>query len=448
MSVVKQLCRLPKPSTSLLWANDGKLYLCAGSSTDKLYCGRAVYAIDPSIPGAELEWVNFGVNNDVVGLILAGDTIVVRIEDRLESQICHLDGRVLYRVAEEIEACDVAFQGQKVTVAVATSDLNHPVEVFTKVLGDSGTIQLSDLGKKLRNQQFGTANVLTFPSADKATELDALYLTPSQSRTPGEFTGSSKALPTVILVHGGPNTRLTNAFNGYYYMFVPYLLSLGYGILIPNYRGSSGRGEQWAASLTGSVGKHDYDDIITSTQHAIELGYADRDNLLLCGWSYGGFLAFCCSVRNGFHGHGWKFKAVISGAGFCDSDAMALTSDLGSVYLPEYCEGRVAWNMRCDDIHNRQASPLWEVDLASKDSKRTGEVIIPPMLIIHGEHDARCPVTQAWGMRRALQSKCLPFELVVYPRQGHVFQEQKFWIDMLLRIGKWCHVHIGGGESY
>lgn len=73
-------------------------------------------------------------------------------------------------------------------------------------------------------------------------------------------------------------------------------------------------------------------------------------------------------------------------------------------------------------------------------------MVVPPMLILHGEEDVRVPVSQAWGVRRALQSEGLSFELVTYPRQGHFFAEQKFWIDMAMRIGRWCDKYIGPRE--
>ena len=283
-------------------------------------------------------------------------------------------------------------------------------------------------------------------SADNEVELDALYLTPASHSTGKDDSRARKPLPTIVLIHGGPNTRLTNAFNTYYFMLTPYLLSLGYGILLPNYRGSSGYGEQFTSYTTDGTGIYDYSDIITMTQHAIELGHADKNRLLVGGWSQGGFLTFVCSVRNGLHGHGWKFKASIAGAGICDSDTMALTSDMGRTFQPDLNNGRVAWNMDRDDVRNRRASPLWEFKEAMQRSKEIGETIIPPMLILHGENDARCPVTQAWGWRRAMESYGLPYEFASYPRQGHFFHEQKFLIDLALRVGRWCDKYIGSGD--
>lgn len=58
----------------------------------------------------------------------------------------------------------------------------------------------------------------------------------------------------------------------------------------------------------------------------------------------------------------------------------------------------------------------------------------------------RCDMTQAWDMRRALQSQGLAFEFVTYPKQGHFFEEQRFWIDIAVRLGRWSDKYIGDGR--
>lgn len=446
LAATKDICSLPKSNEpNLMWAKDGKLYVCAGVPADKLLAGHGVYSIDPDLQFPNFEHVAFGTDDDAVSLTrVSNGEVLVKVEHHLESRICSLDSTILYGRQQELEAFDAAHISEEgsVVLAIATSDVNHPVEVFTTTDGGATMIQLSNHGEIFRSRQFGACNFLSSPSHDLTLDIEALYLTPATKK---ESTGSERpeeALPTVVMVHGGPDTRLTNAFNTYYYMLTPYLLSAGYGILIPNYRGSSGRGERFASFSFDGVGKHDYADILTMTQSAIEQGYADKDKLLICGWSQGGFLTFLCSVRNGLHDYDWKFKAAVAGSGISDSDSMALTSDLGSVFQPELNNGRVMWNMDRNDTRNRQASPLWEFSDAMKRSKQTGSMVIPPMLILHGEEDTRCAVSNAWGMRRALESQKLPFELVTYPRQGHIFSEQKFWIDMALRLRRWCDTYI------
>ncbi|KAH0380337.1 putative acylamino-acid-releasing enzyme, partial [Aureobasidium melanogenum] len=447
LALSRKICSLPRSyNINLTWANDGHLHVCSGVPADKLYGGHGIYSIDPDPNSSGYEHVAFGIDDDAVGLTKASNgEVLVKVEHHLESRISSLGGKILYGRQQEIEAFDAGYtsKSEDTILAIATSDVNHPVEVFTTTDGGATMIQLSNHGEAFKSHEFGTCSILTSPSDDATVDIEALYLSPASTRECAGSDDTKEALPTVVMVHGGPNTRLTNAFNTYYYMFAPYLLSAGYGILLPNYRGSSGRGKRFAEFSVEGVGKHDYADIITMTQCAIEQGYADKDKLLICGWSQGGFLTFLCSVRNGLHDYDWKFKAAVAGAGISDSDSMALTSDLGSVFQPELHNGRVMWNMDRNDTRNRQASPLWEFSDAIKRSQQSNTMVIPPMLILHGEEDTRCAVSNAWGMRRALESQNLPFELVTYPRQGHIFSEQKFWIDMALRLRRWCDNYIG-----
>lgn len=442
LNIISDVCKLPRDVKDLSWAGDGNLYFCTGLPVEKTFCGHSVYAADPDSSSMNYKKVAFGVDDDTTCLINAGGEILCKVEHRLESLICRLNGEVLFGIKAEIEAFDVFIHpddtGKTFCVAVATSDINHPVELFSKASSDPSLLQLSNHGERLLSSDFGTCHFLSCPSDDQRVELDALYLAP---RTDGAVLHA--AFPTVVLVHGGPNTRITNSFNTYYFMWTPYLLSLGYGVLLPNYRGSSGRGKQFASYSIDGTGIYDYNDIITMTQNAIEVGLADKERLVVGGWSQGGFLSFVCSVRNGMHSYGWKFNASIAGAGICDSDAMALSSDLGCIFQPELNNGRVTWEMDMNDTRNRRASPLWEFKKAIDHSKRTGIMVVPPMLILHGEKDARCPLSQATGMRRALHSQNLPHEFVCYPRQGHFFAEQNFWIDLGIRVGEWCNQYIG-----
>ncbi|KAF7167772.1 hypothetical protein CNMCM6106_003215 [Aspergillus hiratsukae] len=379
LNSVKKLCHFPRIIVDLTWAADGNLYFCGGVPANKMCVGYGVYRTDPTTEFHQYEWAGFGVEDDSSRLIKGSSgEILVRVQHRLESRVCLLDGTVLYSRKEELEAFDAAMDTDgKFVLAVATSDVNHPVEVFTTFSSDGAMTRLSDHGREFAGRRFGTCNFLTCMSTDGQVELDALYLTPA-SFSVGDH---HRPLPTAVLIHGGPNTRITNAFNTYYYMLAPYLLSLGFGILLPNYRGSSGRGQSFASYSIGGLGIHDYSDVIALTQCAIDRGYADKERLLVGGWSQGGFLANLCSVRNGLHDGGWRFQAVVSGASICDIDAMALTSDLGCTFEPELSRDGVIWNMDRDDTRNRAASALWAFKDAARRAHLENATVVPPMLI-------------------------------------------------------------------
>jgi dienelactone hydrolase len=46
---------------------------------------------------------------------------------------------------------------------------------------------------------------------------------------------------------------------------------------------------------------------------------------------------------------------------------------------------------------------------------------MPPVLILHGEDDDVVPVSSAYELERLLKNKAVPYEIKIYPHQGHGF---------------------------
>ena len=252
---VTDLLTFPNMIWDLQWATSERLHFCGTTPADRISVGTCIYSIDLNSEVATFERIAFGIEDDAISLSKAKETIIVQVEHRLESRICLLDGQALHCKEEKLEAFDVSFMpnSSEVILALATSNINKPIEVYTKA-ANGIMVQLSNHGSSFEHRSFGACNFLTCRSTDGYFELDSCCLTPASSATGEDLTTSRKPLPTVVLIHGGPKTRLTNAFNSYYYMLAPYLLSQGYGILSPNYRGSSGRGERFASYTVGGTG--------------------------------------------------------------------------------------------------------------------------------------------------------------------------------------------------
>ncbi|WPG99060.1 acylamino-acid-releasing enzyme [Acrodontium crateriforme] len=438
---------------SLNWTAKNQLFFRSGIPENKTSGGgKAVYTIDLNAAKPKWEHAAHGIDDDAdsgLAKLDNGDIAVLTQHGCLETWISLIgSGKVLFKRETVIEAWEVQVKAgsDEAIVVVGVSDVNHPMEVFsTKVKLDASTaagnddslVRLSNHGHAFKDRQFGSCTTFKCPSADNQVELDGVFLSPAK------YNEQDKPLPTFVLIHGGPDDRNSNSFDGCYYMWTPYLLSKGYAVLMPQYRGSLGGGATSAKFTIGGTGRYDYDDCITITNHAIELGLVDKNRMVVGGWSQGGFLTYMCITRNGLHGLGWKFRAAVPGAGVSDLDSLPLTADNGATFELECNDGLVPWTMDKSDTRNRRASALWEIKAAMDKTKATGEMVIPPVLILHGENDDRCPYSQAEGFRRALHSYGLPYEFVTYPRQEHEFKEQKFWRDMLSRIGRWCDTHIG-----
>lgn len=441
---VRDLCKVPNELNYLTWAPDGSIYFTTGTPDNRDTGGLAVYTVDPAAAEPKHVKIACGEHDHAAGIAVAGEKLLVNRAVRFSSVISELGGKDLFQKDTEIWAWDVFVNPDSGTpiLAAGLSDVDMPYEVFIVEEGKED-LKLSHHGKPLESRSFGSCSELTCQSADGEVELDALYLTPTSKKT--ENGTPVEPLPTFVIIHGGPTSRDCKVFDGACYQWAPYILSKGYGVLLPQYRGSTGRGEKFASYSMGGQGKYDYADVISITDNAIKKGFADPKKLIVGGWSQGGLITYLCSVRNGLHGLGWRFNATIAGAGVCDIESLAITSDLGSTYERELAGGDSIWTLDRHDTRNRQGSALWEVAGAVKQSRERGEPVIPPMLILHGDKDVRCPFSQAEGFRRALRTHGLPCEFVAYPGEGHGIRARRFWLDMFERVGRWCDLYIGPG---
>ena len=90
--------------------------------------------------------------------------------------------------------------------------------------------------------------------------------------------------PALLRPHGGPQSQYACAFNFEAQLFAAH----GYAVILPNPRGSTGRGEQYALGIYAAWGGVDVQDDLAAVDDAVARGIADPDKLGVGGWSYGG----------------------------------------------------------------------------------------------------------------------------------------------------------------
>ncbi|CAK7224786.1 hypothetical protein SEUCBS140593_005687 [Sporothrix eucalyptigena] len=440
---VRPLCHVPRIMWSPVWLHSA-LYFVGNNISDQDTSGMSIFRVYEA--QQVVEKVAHGEVDCAAGLVRADDDIVVHVEHGLEDQLRLLLADItLFSQRKRIVDYHVSGTVQNLHVALSWGDVNTPTELFSLKVGTRDLHKLSEHGRVLSSASpFGHCHFLSCPTLDTKEMLDNLYLVPTQYvvRDDAEHEQPpATPLPTIVIVHGGPYGRRTDAFDAYdpFYLLIQPMLREGYGILVVNYRGGSSRGERFANYARGGMGHFDEPDITASVQHAISHGYADAERLVLGGWSQGGYLAYLSAVRNGGLGLGWRFAGIVAGAGITDWDSMSLTSDVGAGYESQFAGG-VPWRMDKNDVRSRSGSALWEFKAAAQIGR------IPPMLMLHGERDDRVPISQAWGFQRALDDAGLPFTFVIYPREGHVLRERKHIEDMSERILTFIRKHLGEAD--
>src|ERR1700710_1384887 len=158
----------------------------------------------------------------------------------------------------DIKAFDL-FVGYETTnpiVVITKSDGSNPDEIFSSsVLSEADLTKLSDHNSAIASLKVSTAQPI-YTTASDGYELDGIAFTPSN------YDPTSGPLPTIVLPHGGPYWRVTVGFDVCHYLEVPLLVSAGYAVICPNYRGGSSRGQKHAAYARGNMGTVDYSDTI------------------------------------------------------------------------------------------------------------------------------------------------------------------------------------------
>ncbi|EED13548.1 acylamino-acid-releasing enzyme, putative [Talaromyces stipitatus ATCC 10500] len=412
----RTLCHVPREVSDLTWIRSD-IYFIAYSTPTDINTSRSVYSVNLLDKDKSVTKVAHGVDDCAAGLRKVGGDLLVHVQRGMEDQLRLLNSTILYREKKCILSFDATVDVDgKIGLVFVQGSVNRPPEVFwTSPAGDLA--QLSNHGK-VWTKEYNTCTFIECQTLDGTEKLEGMFLGPANA--------TEKSVPTIVLIHGGPYWRVTDSFNFLDHFFMPQLLHKGFGILIPNYRGSSGRGERFARYSSGGMGIYDEPDIVAMTQYVITQKLADPLRLIVAGKSQGGFLSYLLSVRNGTHGLGWRFQGAIACAGVTDWDTMSMSSDIG--YAQADLAGGAPWNIHKSDVRTRAGSAIWEFRDAARERR------IPPMLLLHGNEDKRVPISQAVGFRRALDEVGLPFQFAVYRGEGHFFQKRKSAEDLMERI--------------
>ncbi|OAA73104.1 WD40/YVTN repeat-like-containing domain protein [Cordyceps fumosorosea ARSEF 2679] len=291
---------------SLTWARDGKIYFIGITPVGDLFGGSAVFYVDPAEDAPSLTRAAYGEDDDAVELREVGGRVLAKRDSRLVSVVSEVEGGELFRFPDgEIGDWDVWFDPETggARLATALSTINDPYEVFVVEEGREN-VKLSEHGRALGDRRFGTGRVLRCGSTDGEVELDGIYLAPADA-TDGE--GKPRApLPTLVSIHGGPSASDGVGWDVFGRYWTALALAQGYGVLLPQYRGSSGRGSSFGAWSGRGVGVQDHADVVALTDEAVRRGWADAERLMVGGWSQGGYLAYLCSGGGGRGGGGGR----------------------------------------------------------------------------------------------------------------------------------------------
>jgi dipeptidyl aminopeptidase/acylaminoacyl peptidase len=208
-------------------------------------------------------------------------------------------------------------------------------------------------------------------------------------------TASHKPLPTVIFVHGGPESQETARFN----IIVQYLVNRGFLVLAPNVRGSTGYGKKGVHLDDIDKRLDSVKDLEYLVKWAVGKGLSKQDRIGIIGGSYGGFMVLSAITE-----YPDLWAASVDMVGIANFETFLENTARWRRHLREAEYGSLEKNR---EIFTR-ISPIHQVDK-----------IQAPLFVIHGANDPRVPIGEAEQIVDRLKKLGRHVEFLRFDDEGH-----------------------------
>uniref|UniRef100_A0A4W3KBB5 Acylamino-acid-releasing enzyme n=1 Tax=Callorhinchus milii TaxID=7868 RepID=A0A4W3KBB5_CALMI len=162
-----------------------------------------------------------------------------------------------------------------------------------------------------------------------AMDFEVVLLTPEKGK-------EGSLPPLVVSPHGGPHS----VFTAEWMLYPIALCKLGFAVLLVNYRGSSGFGQDNIYSLLGRIGSQDVKDVQYSVEQVLKMKLADPSKVFVTGGSHGGFLA---SHLVGQYPNFYKACATLN-------PVINIVSMLATTDIPDWCTVEAGFNYTVGQI--------------------------------------------------------------------------------------------------
>jgi dipeptidyl aminopeptidase/acylaminoacyl peptidase len=171
--------------------------------------------------------------------------------------------------------------------------------------------------------------------------------------------------------------------------------------------------------------------VVAALEKAITTASVDTDNIGLFGHSFAGFeVSYIATQTN-------RFKTVVSGSGWHDLTATYLGTD-------DYDDSNI-W--RFDTQQLRLTAPYYTEEFLNNAPVLQAHQINTPMLLWSGKEDLRVNWRNSVEMQFALWRLGKKSTLLLYPKEGHVLEEQQNQLDISNKIVQWYNHYLKGEKK-
>lgn len=401
----------------LTWSPDGASLAYLGPA------GRAIsadYVYKISVDGGEPVCLTLGYGGTPEGMACIGDDLLLTTFEGVNATVYRLswEGELTSLLGSEpwgVVTPPATASADGSRLALTWDDPRNATDIWVADLRGVVRPELmrrTHFHPELEEAAIGEVEIVRWQS-DPGVEVEGLLYKPHGY-------DPAKRYPFVVQIHGGPTGQWSNGFIASWHGWAPYLAGRGYAVLLPNPRGSTGRGPDYVNALFGDVGGCEFRDMMSGVDAMIERGIADPERLGVGGWSWGGYMtAWTVSQTN-------RFKAAVMGAGLPNMISDNSLGDIPSANLSYF-----------ETTPYHDPDPYYE-----RSAIRHIRNVTTPTLILHGAEDRRVAPVEGQEMYIALRTLGVETQFVTYPREPHGIAERKHQLDLLRRILDWYDRHL------
>jgi len=210
--------------------------------------------------------------------------------------------------------------------------------------------------------------------------------------------------PVLIVLHGGPESQFRPGFDPW----IEYLVNeLGFAVVAPNVRGSSGYGREYLALDNGVLREDAVKDIGALIVWIGLQSTFDAKHVVVAGGSYGGYLALATLVN-----YSDRLRGGVDAAGIADFVSFLTNT---APYRQNLRRAEYG-DERDPDMRSflRRISPL-----------TNAERITRPLLVVQGKNDPRVPVSEAEAIVNTVRAKGGEVWYLLAADEGHGYRKKQ-----------------------
>jgi len=209
--------------------------------------------------------------------------------------------------------------------------------------------------------------------------------------------------PVLISLHGGPESQFRPGFDPW----IQYVVNeLGFAVVAPNVRGSSGYGKTYMALDNGILREDAVKDVGAMLVWIALHKEFDAKHVVVAGGSYGGYLALATLVN-----YSDRLRGGVDVSGIAD-----FVSFLTNTATYRQNQRRAEYGDERDlemRVFLRRISPLTNADRITR-----------PLLVVHGKNDPRVPVSEAEQIVNKLRARGGEVWYLLAADEGHGYRKK------------------------